>query len=260
MTAPARYTFGDSSLAAQRLARLAEAYGPTSRAFVAQLALPPPARAVDLGCGPGYSTRMLDETLRPQHTLGLDSSAAFVDAARKSSPAHLTFAQHDVRVAPFPGEPPDFLYARFLVTHLAGPCEVLAAWHAASADGAVAAIEETAAMRSEDPIFVEYYELVARMQAAHGQALDIGRTLHTLAAEAGWRVLARAVDTVILDGTTMARLHAMNIATWKHDARAQALFAPEAIERVERALGEVAAGVRAAPPVTTAMARVVLSK
>jgi len=84
------YAFGDSALAARRLALLAEVFEPTSRSFLAhvgaQLAGPPPQLAVDLGCGPGHTTRLLCSVLRPGHVLGLDQSASFVALAAGDAP------------------------------------------------------------------------------------------------------------------------------------------------------------------------------
>jgi hypothetical protein len=57
------YAFGDTSLAARRLALLADVFEPPSRAFLEQFAGPvssgaePLDLAVDLGGGPGHSTR-----------------------------------------------------------------------------------------------------------------------------------------------------------------------------------------------------------
>ncbi|HXQ57593.1 MAG TPA: osmotically inducible protein OsmC, partial [Actinomycetes bacterium] len=76
------YAFGDSALAARRLGLLAQVFEPTSRSFLTDAAAhpvgPPPELAVDLGCGPGHTTRLLVSVLGPRRTLGLDQSAFFV--------------------------------------------------------------------------------------------------------------------------------------------------------------------------------------
>ncbi|HTJ41939.1 MAG TPA: hypothetical protein VL463_07565, partial [Kofleriaceae bacterium] len=58
------YTFGDNDVASARLARLAALYDPETRALVARAAQPPVALAIDLGCGPGWSTRLVHEIAR----------------------------------------------------------------------------------------------------------------------------------------------------------------------------------------------------
>jgi ubiquinone/menaquinone biosynthesis C-methylase UbiE len=260
------YTFGDGALPAQRLDLLAATYQDSSRAFLQSLAesgLAPAHKvdhAVDLGCGPGHTTRLVDEVLRPARVTGIDASESFVERARASSPAHIDFVQHDVRVAPFPCGAPDLLYARFLVTHLATPDEVLAAWYAAAAVKATLAIEETSELRSTDATFCQYYELVATLQASYGQALDIGKRLDAIATASRWRIVRSDEDAQPRPAQTMAQLHAMNIATWKRDARAQTLFDATLVARLERELGEIATGQRSAPPVTTVMRRLLLAR
>jgi hypothetical protein len=105
--AVAGYVFGDSALAARRLGLLAEVFEPTSRAFLAdagaQLAGPGPLElAVDLGCGPGHTTRLLVSVLGARRTLGLDQPAFFVALAAEDPPPGASFAVHDVTAVPFP--------------------------------------------------------------------------------------------------------------------------------------------------------------
>jgi hypothetical protein len=69
------YAFGDSTPAARRLALLAEVFEPTSRAFLDHVGTRlagPPGLAVDLGCGPGHTTRLLSSVLG-RGVLGLTS-------------------------------------------------------------------------------------------------------------------------------------------------------------------------------------------
>ena len=71
------YTFGDTDLASRRLRRLAEVYEPETRALLQSLLASGEAAgcrlAVDLGCGPGWSTQLLSDVLKPERTIGLES-------------------------------------------------------------------------------------------------------------------------------------------------------------------------------------------
>jgi trans-aconitate 2-methyltransferase len=49
---------------------------------VARIAIDSPARVIDLGCGPGNSTRVLKARWPQAHVIGLDSSSDMIDAAR----------------------------------------------------------------------------------------------------------------------------------------------------------------------------------
>jgi len=139
------YAFGDSALAARRLALLAEVFEPTSRAFLAHvgahLSGPPPELAVDLGCGPGHTTRLLVSVLGPRRVLGLDQSASFVALAAADAPPGAEFAVHDVTAVPFPCPPAGLLSCRFLLGHLPDPAAALAAWRRVAPEGRLVLFE-----------------------------------------------------------------------------------------------------------------------
>ena len=84
------YTFGDNSRASARLRRLAEMYEPESRALLQRSGMSAPRLAVDLGCGPGWSTRLLQNVLKPGRTVGLDASAAYIEEAKARHGASLS--------------------------------------------------------------------------------------------------------------------------------------------------------------------------
>jgi len=58
----------------------------------------------------------------------------------------------------------------------------------------------------------------------------------------------------------MARLHAMNAATWRHDAFARAAFDAAEVDQVIAQLTAVAEGIIYAPPVQVLMRQLVLAK
>src|SRR5918995_80789 len=97
-----KYVFGDTDLAAARLARVAEVFAPTSRSFLSNFAQSSFDFALDLGCGTGHTTHLLAEVLRPRSTVGLDRSESFVSLARPSATDGISFVQHDVTAVPFP--------------------------------------------------------------------------------------------------------------------------------------------------------------
>ena len=78
MPTPSTYTFGDTDLAARRLALVAETFAGTSAAFMREFVTTRPQLAADLGCGPGYTTHLLADTLKPDRTVGLDNSENFL--------------------------------------------------------------------------------------------------------------------------------------------------------------------------------------
>src|SRR5262249_61662331 len=87
-----------------------------------------PRLVVDLGCGPGHTTRLLASTTGATRTVGLDSSKALLARARADAPDGVAFFHHDVTDLPFPRSPADLLYARMVLSHLPRPDAVLHAW------------------------------------------------------------------------------------------------------------------------------------
>jgi len=232
-----RYTFGDSPTAADRLALLAATYEPSSARLLRMCASLAPRRAMDLGCGPGYSTRLVHAVVAPAATIGLDRSPEHVARARASAPPGVEYAVHDVTAAPLPGEPrPDLLYCRFLLTHLRDPARALAGWAAASAaDRAALVIEETAEMSSTHPAFRLYYRLVADLQRHYGQDATIGRALDGTVLGSGWEIEVSGLRELALPARRMAQLHALNLLTWRRDPFALATFAPPRARRASPA-------------------------
>jgi len=55
MTEGRAYSFGDSEIAAERLALLARVFDPALRAFLERVAPRHPRLALDLGCGPDHT-------------------------------------------------------------------------------------------------------------------------------------------------------------------------------------------------------------
>jgi len=250
------YTFGENDLAARRLALLADAYEAPSRAFLGAWGMAGIEHAVDLGCGPGYTTALVQSVLHPEQMTGLDASDKLLAQAR-ASVAGAAFVRHDVTRAPFPCAAADLLFCRFLVTHLDDPAAALRAWAQAASPGARLLIQETASLESDDAIFRRYYQMVGALQSSYGQSLHIGASLDGIVAGNGWTILASELAVVEQAPQVMARLHTMNIRTWGRDSAAVAQFSPEDIATVQAELDRFAAGERQAPPVRNALRQLV---
>ena len=61
-TPPSDYAYGDNPVALQRLLLLAKVFAPCSEALLARLPHCKPDVVIDLGCGPGETTRLLFQT------------------------------------------------------------------------------------------------------------------------------------------------------------------------------------------------------
>ena len=236
------YTFGDTGKASTRLRRLAELYEPETRALLERSPISAPRIVIDLGCGPGWSTELVHQVLKPSRTIGLDASERFVAEARQNQRPELEFHVQDVARTPFPVARPDVLFCRFLLTHIAPPGDALAAWAKAAAPGAILFIHETESLETQNPAIDRYYELVGRLQQHYRQALYIGGLLEAFIKQSGWNIVES--ERVVLEkpARKMAELHLSNLRTWRHDQYAKKEFDPEEVDGLERSLAEIVSG------------------
>lgn len=257
------YTFGENDLAAERLRWLAEAFEPSSEALLRELGSRAYGVAIDLGCGPGYTTELVQRVLQPALAIGVDRSPALLAIASRRTHADgtsLRFEERDLAQVPLSLPRADIMYCRYLLTHLSDPTRVLRGWAESLADGGVLVLEETAAMASSDPVFSRYYAHVERLQQHYGQQMYIGTQLRALCEASGYRV-QRAVERELqLPAATMARLHAMNLDTWRNDPFAIAAFDADELAALGRELAAVVAGTRAAPPVHHRLQQVIAAQ
>ncbi len=84
--------------------------------LLARVPLEAPARAVDLGCGPGNSTALLAARFPEARITGLDSSPAMLEEARRTLPA-VTFVEADL-AAWEPDTAPDLIFANAVLQWL----------------------------------------------------------------------------------------------------------------------------------------------
>jgi SAM-dependent methyltransferase len=251
-----RYTFGDNDRAAIRLRRLAEIYEPVTRELLARGGLPQCGIAVDLGCGAGWSTRLLRDVVGPLRTVGLDASERFVAEASRRHGPELEFALHDVTRAPFPVRP-DLLLGRFLLSHLRDTDAVLATWATAAAPQARLLVHETETLRAVHPALSRYYELVARLQRHYGQALDIGSTLDAAFAHSPWRILDSRAVVLEFPAAHMAELHLANLRTWRGDEYASRSFDRAELDELDGTLERIVAGVEPAGTVSNVVRQII---
>ncbi len=242
------YTFGCDSLAGRRLRRLADLYEPEARLLLADVEQGLDL-ALDLGCGPGWSTELLHTLARSKRTIGLDAAVSYVTAARARALRGVEYHVHDVTVAPLPCGPADVLLCRFLLTHLARPQETLDVWATAARPGARLFVHETARLATDHPALTLYYACVAEMQAHYGQSLHVGMDLEAHFDPRLWRIVRSEVLERAKPARLMAELHLMSLRTWRADAFVRQRYAPQMLQGLERDLERLVAGDEAVPDV-----------
>ena len=255
------YTFGDTDVAAERLRLLGRVFEPSSSRLLGSLGNPAGDLAIDLGCGPGATTRLLAAHVACKRVVGLDQSPRLLEqATREQATERISFAQADVSAPPFPLPAANVLYSRHLLTHLRDPGQIVRAWAQAAEPGALLSLEETAFMTSEYPAFPRYYALVERMQAHYGQRMYIGRELAAVTTCAEWSQEHAEIYVAPLPAKDMARLHSLNLNTWSNDPFAQANYDREELAVLGAELAQIAAGEISAPPVSCGIGQVVLRR
>ena len=78
MNESARYTFGTSPAAAERLRSIGDFFNPIADMHIRRFVKTRAEVAIDLGCGPGFTTAMLAGATRCRDTYGLDRSGEFL--------------------------------------------------------------------------------------------------------------------------------------------------------------------------------------
>jgi trans-aconitate 2-methyltransferase len=236
------YVFGDSDLAARRLAMVAEAFATPTAAFLERSGRPGAGLAIDLGCGTGHTTRLLAHLLRPRRTLGLERSAAFVERARAGARDGEVFAEHDVTAVPFPEGPADLLFCRLLLTHLENTAAVLARWATQLAPGGLLLLDEVDTIDAGHPATARYLAVMAALLDGRGQRLEIGPVLHGLADPPGLRrVDSRAVQWTP-PPTLVGQMFVTNLRVWRDQPEVAGLTAPGELDDLAGALTRIAAG------------------
>lgn len=209
----AAYAFGDSPVAAARLLLLADTYAASSQAFLQKSVSSRPGLAVDLGCGPGHSTHLLANVLKPAQTIGFDNSESFLAQALATGTESVGFELHDITAAPFPRGPFDLMYGRFVLTHLRDPKSVIETWVGQLRPGGTLLIEEVEFIDSRIDEFVLYLDIQQSMLASQANALYVGPLLGKMTGFENARLKASNVTGLDVPAPRAASMFHMNLAS-----------------------------------------------
>ena len=240
------YTFGDSDLAARRLALVAATFAKTTRQFLLTRAGAAPGFAVDLGCGPGFTTELIRATVGPARVLGVDASPAYVAAAAKRLADDRTrLLCADALDLPLEVTDADLIFARMLLTHLRDPLAAIDVWRGRLSERGVLLLEEVDSIATEDPTLAGYLDLQRQMLAANRNLLDIGPKL-----DKGLRehpaLRSNTVAEFSPPAAVAARMFAMNLETWRDRPEVTAVHEPEELNALAAPLERIAQGEVAA--------------
>ena len=229
------YAYGDSEVAGDRLALLAEVFEPSTAEFL-DAAVPTDVElAIDLGCGPGFTTRLLASHSGARRTVGLESSPAFVARARRELAGgpggSIEVLEHDVTEVPFPVGPADVVFARYLLAHLPDPELLIGQWRGQVRSAGRLLVEEIVSIETTDPVLARYVALVTELSASRGTDLLVGGRLR-----ASGSVVYDATAPIAPSPSAVARLFEMNLGVWRLDPWAEAELDPRELDELADAL------------------------
>jgi len=203
------YAFGDSEIARERLAIVADTFEGPTRRLLADLPAMQPRYVVDMGCGPGHTSALLRERFPHSEVTGLDASEAMIEAARGRVPGAWFVVADVARPLRLPA---DVAYSRLLLGHLPEPAVALAYWAGALRPPGLIVCEEPVRYRGDDPLFARYEAAVTGVVAARGATLWAGPVL-----DRDPPGCVRVLDRVVEHPVRVGRAAAMfwrNAKTW----------------------------------------------
>ncbi|KAF5412145.1 MAG: Trans-aconitate 2-methyltransferase [Candidatus Methanophagaceae archaeon] len=211
------YVFTGKGIAAERLEKVNKLFFPATKNSLQTQALEKVSLLVDLGCGPGYTTRALSSIINANEYLGLDNSKYFIEQARALSKdfAQIAYKLHDVTKTPFPAEKADIIYSRFLLTHMHTPKRTILDWGTQLSDVGMLIIEETEDIKTDVPVFKEYIRIADALLRSNGNILFIGKILDEWGYNGKLEKKYCGVAEVPTSTKQAAEIFLLNIPSWK---------------------------------------------
>lgn len=254
------YAFGDSGLAARRLSLVAETFAESSRAFMRESVQTRPQLAADLGCGPGYTTHLLADTLDPQHTVGLDNSENFLAQARSTASKKVSFRLHDITTGPFPKGPFELIYGRLVLTHLPDPEAAITLWTDQLHAQGLLLIEEVERIDTTIPALVTYLDIQQAMLTHQGNDLYIGPRIDAITASDKLQRRTSDVRALRVPAHSAAEMFHMNLGVWRHNDFVRANYNTATLDELEQTLQGIAQGHKDFAPVKWQLRQIVIER
>lgn len=240
------YLFGDNERATRRLRILAQVFKDSTVPFLESQRDAAPfvngrrqPTILDLGCGPGHTTRLLADVFSSP-VVGLDSSDLFLWEARRLGPTRVAFRTHDVSQGALPLAPAHVLYTRLLLGHLNEPSHVVRSWAGQLERGGRLLIEEVEAIRTDHPVFVSYLSIVATALRSQKKELYIGATLAALDPGHGLERASSTVRSLVVSDQNAARMFRLNLPTLRESPVVRDAEEPSRLDELQRDLDRIA--------------------
>ncbi len=228
-----QYQFGDTDIAAHRLKVVNDVFAESTRPFILDTVTNVPHLAIDMGCGPGFTTHFLAELLQCDRIVGLDNSEHFISLARKTETQRVSFNLHDVTTVPFPAEPCDLLYCRFLLSHLQNPAALVATWVTQLRPKGLLLMEEVDWIRTENEVLVVYLDIVDAMLKHQSQELYVGRVVNRIEDTDTLKRKSSKLMHLPVTARDAAGMFYLNIQSWRHQPYVRENYSSSMINQLE---------------------------
>ena len=252
-----KYTFGDTKTADDRLLRIATFFNPKAHDFICNHLEKEINCAIDLGCGPGHTTNMLQLATSAKKVIGLDISGNFVDAAKSYYP-NLTFRVHDITQGGFP-EKADCMYSRFLLSHLTDINAVLNLWIKELNNDGMLFIDELEEIQTNYEIFKEYLEISTELVSSQGASLFIGKQLENEAQSLNV-VFNESIILPVENKTAAWWFYPNTVSVWKTDTYIKNMLSETEREYISNKLLEISETEDNISNITWKMKRLIIKK
>lgn len=231
------YTFGTDHAGASRLESIARFFNPLATQFIqTHLDGRPRQTAVDLGCGPGFTTDMVARATNCAEIYGLDNAVGFLQMAAAQFPDY-TFLYHDITQIPFPVQA-DVIYVRFVLSHLSDVVQTVNRWVSALKPNGLLFVDEVEAVESEITVFQQYLATNAGMIATQGANLWVGATLAEGTYEAD--VVSSTCDVIAVANFQAATWFLPNTQTvWRTDRYIRAQLSHEEQQAISAEMAHI---------------------
>jgi ubiquinone/menaquinone biosynthesis C-methylase UbiE len=178
----------------ERLRSIARVMSPTTFAFLESFPLAPDARCLDVGCGGGDVTLALSRIVPRGHVTGVDFDGSKISLAQQEAKSlgisNVDFRTEDVTAQPQTDDRYDFIYVRFVLTHLRDPGAALSRFFDQLKPGGTLAVEDIDfdghVCYPPSAAFDKYVELYSQSARARGCDPCIGPRLPSLVQSAGF--------------------------------------------------------------------------
>lgn len=173
------YQIDERNLERQKV--LAESTNFLARKYLSKLDLKPDAKVLDLGCGLGYTSRELANTLNASQITGVDLDERLIKNARQINGDGVDFKVANATALPFDENSFDFVYCRFLLLHVPAYEAVMAEMHRVVKTGGMIMIQDFDLLTSSGLYPPESaYDLMSKAMNELYANPQIGRKLPSL--------------------------------------------------------------------------------